>query len=289
MSALSQHLAQLEASDLIRLEQVEPELEYGFRHKLLLEAVYSSLPKRERAKWHHAVGLALEALYPERLASSELAPALAHHFLQAGDRERALKYLALAGDAELARYANAEAEQHYRRALELVGAGPDRVELLSGLGLAYSRQSRFADALQVWREAIVLCRARGDTEAVAQLYARSARAAWYGDVSQSLQLCQEGLDAIGDARESPALARLMHEAARAHAFNGMPERALYLCQESLHMAERLGALDVQADALATMGMLHDAEPEVAVKALTRAIALAESSDLPYQAAREERA
>jgi serine phosphatase RsbU (regulator of sigma subunit) len=285
MSALSQHLAQLEASGLIRLEQVEPDLEYRFHHKLLREAAYGSLLESERAEWHRAVGMALETLYPDRLASSELAPTLAHHFSQAGDQERALKYLARAGDAALARYANAEAEQHYRRALELAGLGSGRVELLSGLGLAYSRQSRFAEALQVWREAIVLCRSRGDTDGLARLYARSARAAWYGDVSQSLKLCQEGLDAVGDAQESPELARLFHEAARAHFFNGMPDRALHLCQESLRMAERLGAVDVQADALATMGMLYDAEPEIAVEALMRAIELAESNGLPYQASR----
>ena len=285
MSALSQYLAQLEASGLIRLEQIEPELEYSFQHKLLREAAYGSLLESERAEWHRAVGMALEALYPERLASSELSPTLAHHFLQAGDQEQALKYLVRAGDAALDLYANAEAEQHYRQALELSGPGPDRIELLSGLGLAYSRQSRFGEAIEVWREAIVLCRAKGDTDGLARLYARSARAAWYGDVSQSLQLCQEGLDAVGDAQEGPELARLFHEAARAHFFNGMPDRALHLNQESLRMAERLGAVDVQADALATMGMLYDAEPEIAIEALTGAIELAESNDLPYQASR----
>ena len=285
MSSPAQHLAQLEASGLIRLQEVDPELEYAFQHKLLWEAAYASLLKSERAKWHRVVGLALEALYPERHASSELAPTLAHHFLEAGDQERALKYLTQAGDVELALFANAEAAHHYRRALELSGSGPERVELLSGLGLAYSRQSRFADALQVWREAIVLCKDRGDTDALARLYARSARAAWYGNASQSLKLCEEGLAAVADAQESPELARLLHEAARAHFFNGMPDRALYLCQEALHMAERLDAVDVQADALATMGMLHDAEPEVAVKALKRAIALAEANNLPNQASR----
>ena len=285
MSSLTQRLAQLEASGLIRLEQVEPELEYCFQHGLLQEAAYGSMLKSELADWHHAVGTALEALYPERLASSELAPTLAHHFLEAGDQVQALKYLTRAGDAELASFANVEAEQHYQRALELPGSEPGRVELLSGLGLAYSRQSRFGEALQVWREAIVLCRAQGDTDGLARLYARSARAAWYGDVSHSLKLCQEGLDAIGDAQEGPELARLFHEAARAHFFNGMPEKALHLCQDALHMAERLGAVDIQADALATMGMLYDGTPEVALEVLNRAVELAESNDLPYQAAR----
>ena len=62
---MTQHLAQLEASGLIRLEQVEPELEYSFQHGLLQEAAYGSLLKSELAEWHRAVGMALEALYPD--------------------------------------------------------------------------------------------------------------------------------------------------------------------------------------------------------------------------------
>jgi serine phosphatase RsbU (regulator of sigma subunit) len=285
MSDLRQFLAQLEADGLIRLVRVEPELEYSFRHELLQEAIYRSLLASEAQAWHRAVGAALEELYPERLDSSELAPTLAHHFLEAGDHEQALKYLTEAGDAALACFANLEAAQHYRQALELTEPEQDRVQLLSGLGLAYSRQGRFAKAIEVWREAIEICRTRGDTDGMARLYARSARAAWYGDVSQSLKVCQEGLDAIGDAREGPEMARLLHEAARAHFFNGMPDRALSLCQQALSMAERLGVIDVEADALATLGMLHDDAPEVALRALTRAVELAEANDLPYQAAR----
>jgi len=285
MSDLRQFLAQLEADGLIRLVRAEPELEYSFRHELLQEAICSSMLASELQAWHRAVGAALEELYPERLDSSELAPTLAHHYLEAGDQEQALKHLAEAGDAALACFANLEAEQHYRQALALASPEHDRVQLLSGLGLAYSRQGHFARAIEVWREAIEICRTRGDTDGMARLYARSARAAWYGDVSQSLKLCQEGLDAVGDAREGPEMARLLHEAARAHFFNGMPDKALYLCQQALGMAERLGMVDVEADALATLGMLHDDAPEVALGALMRAVELAEANDLPYQAAR----
>ncbi|MFL7809670.1 MAG: tetratricopeptide repeat protein, partial [Anaerolineae bacterium] len=250
MSDLRQFLAQLEADGLIRLVRAEPELEYSFRHELLQEVICSSMLASELQAWHRAVGAALEELYPERLDSSELAPTLAHHYLEAGDQEQALKHLAEAGDAALACFANLEAEQHYRQALALASPEHDRVQLLSGLGLAYSRQGHFARAIEVWREAIEICRTRGDTDGMARLYARSARAAWYGDVSHSLKLCQEGLDAIGDAREGPEMARLLHEAARAHFFNGMPDKALNLSQQALGMAERLGMVDVEADVLA---------------------------------------
>ena len=53
---------------------------------------------------------------------------------------------------------------------------------------------------------------------------------------EGLQFCQEGLAVVGDAVESPGLALLVHEAARAHFFNGFPERASQLCRQALEMA-----------------------------------------------------
>ena len=45
------------------------------------------------------------------------------------------------------------------------------------------------------------------------------------------------------------------------------------------MAERLGALDVQADTLATWGMLPDLSPDEAVEAYKRAVEIAEAAGL----------
>ncbi|MGD2205869.1 MAG: hypothetical protein PVH17_03725, partial [Anaerolineae bacterium] len=285
MTPLMQHLARLEAAGLIRVVQVEPELAYGFRHSLIQQATYDSTLRADRQRLHRAVGEALEALYPERLDSLELAPRLARHFAEAGDVARALKHFVLAGEAALAAFANREAEEHYRRARALASSDAERVQLLFGLGQALFRQSRFEEAIQTWREGIELCRAAGDSEGQARFYARSARAAWYGDVAQSLTFCQEGLEAVAGAPESADLARLLHEAARAHFFNGLPAEARQLCDRALAMAERLEVAGVQADALATMGMLYDDAPERALDALTRAVVLAESHDLLYQGAR----
>ena len=51
------------------------------------------------------------------------------------------------------------------------------------------------------------------------------------------------------------------------------------------MAERLGAVRVQAEALTTLGFLPGQPHEEAVSALTRAVELAESEGLLYQATR----
>src|ERR671931_130048 len=106
MTARSE-LSTLEASGLVRLLAVQPELEYLFRHALVQEAAYSSLLKRDRKQLHLAVGEVLERLYPGQ--REELAATLAHHFERAEVRDKAMHYLTLAGDRARDGYANAAA------------------------------------------------------------------------------------------------------------------------------------------------------------------------------------
>ena len=295
--ALINHLGDLESKGLIDVFQVKPELIYRFHNTLLQDVIYISLLTADQKRLHLAVGTTMERLYSTKVEG--IAPQLAHHFLVAGDNSRALKYFALAGETALNASANEEAESRYRRALELAPASSEQAALMYKLGQALFRQSRFLDAIRVWREGINLFQALGDSDGVARLYARSARAAWSaGDTPGGLRLCQEGLAAVtpratpsyeqalgGDLPESPGLALLLHEAARAHLFNGLAGDARQLCQHALEMAQRLGDIPVQAEALATLGLLPDQPPEAALAVLGQAAELAESAGLLSQAAR----
>ena len=277
MTVISQ-LSKLESAGLIRLVQYEPELEYLFRHVLVQDAAYGTLLTTDRKRLHQAVGEAVETLYADRL--DELAAMLARHFQQAGDEEHALDYYTRAGDSALASFANQEAESLFRSALALPCSPPQRVLLLSSLGEALYGQSRHAEAIETWREGIKICQTLDDKDGIARLYARSARAAWYADdTPEGLRLCQEGLAAVAGAPESAEQARLIHEAARAYLFNGHDEEAITLCYQALEMAERLGAIDVQADTLTTIGILPDQDPDETLAALRKAVELAESADL----------
>jgi tetratricopeptide (TPR) repeat protein len=177
MTVMNQ-LNTLESAGLIRLAQFEPDLEYLFRHTLVQDAAYATLLTTDRKRLHQVVGEAIEHLYPDRL--NEYSAMLARHFEQAGNDQHALEYFSRAGDTALASYANQEAESHYLSALALVCSDPQRALLLYGLGEALYRQSRFDSAIQTWREGIELYHVLGDLDGVARLYARSARAAWYG-------------------------------------------------------------------------------------------------------------
>jgi tetratricopeptide (TPR) repeat protein len=162
---LLDQLNDLETAGLIRLVQMDPELEYLFRHALVQEAAYESMLKEDRRLLHQRVGETLEALYPDQVG--ELAATLAHHFGLAEDAPRALRYRVRAADAALERYAVVEAINHYTRALETakqIGPAAEApwLRLYRNLGRALELDSRYARAVEIYKEMAAAARARGD-------------------------------------------------------------------------------------------------------------------------------
>jgi predicted ATPase len=107
---LEHSLTNLETSGIIRLAQMEPELEYLFRHALVQEVTYESMLRGDRRRLHLTIGETIERLFPERL--DEFAPLLSHHFLQSENYDKALKYSLLAAEKAIQQYANEEAIIH---------------------------------------------------------------------------------------------------------------------------------------------------------------------------------
>jgi tetratricopeptide (TPR) repeat protein len=120
-------LVTLEASGLIQIAAVQPELEYLFRHALVQDAAYSSLLKQDRRALHKLAAESLLAVYPER--QRELAAVIAMHFDQAGDVARAGEQYAIAGEHALERFAQREAFSFFKRAVDLLPADDPRVDL----------------------------------------------------------------------------------------------------------------------------------------------------------------
>ncbi|HEX6383488.1 MAG TPA: hypothetical protein VF177_02355, partial [Anaerolineae bacterium] len=162
-AALSEHLNTLERLDLIREANRLPELEYTFRHALTRDAAYKSILHRRRRHFHRRVAEAMEALFPERL--EEEAHNLAYHFYEARDFERALKYYTVAGDAATRLYANAEAIEHYGRALEIardVGSNEQIIYLCTRFGRTLEECGLYDEALAHYQELEALAHERGD-------------------------------------------------------------------------------------------------------------------------------
>jgi tetratricopeptide (TPR) repeat protein len=96
---------------------------YRFRHSLFQKYLYATLDEVERGYLHEDVAKVLEELYGDQC--SQIAVQLVRHFLEAGDTQKAVRYLLCAGDTALCAYANAEARLHYEQALALLEGHPD--------------------------------------------------------------------------------------------------------------------------------------------------------------------
>jgi predicted ATPase/class 3 adenylate cyclase len=121
--AAARAVGQAEAAGLLRIASVNPEPVFRFRHVLVQEAAYESLLKADRRRLHRQVGEAIEAADPDR--RDELAPLLGLHFERAGEAERAVEYLHLAGRAAYRRFAVREARDLLDRAAALLAGMPE--------------------------------------------------------------------------------------------------------------------------------------------------------------------
>jgi DNA-binding SARP family transcriptional activator/tetratricopeptide (TPR) repeat protein len=275
---LIEALEDAERAQLIKKVSTERGGTFALVHSLIASTLVESTRTLQRRQLHRRVAAAMEASRPGDDSQLE---ALAYHYNEAGDEGRTLKYLTLAGDGAMASYANEEAESYYRRALGLATAEAERAHLLSEMGQALHRQGRFQEAMGTWGQGIDLYRALEDSDGIARLYARSARAAAFADKPvEQLGLCREGLALVEGAPDSPGLARLLDATARAHWSNPLPkEKGAFFAQQALEMAERLGDVEAQAHALATLvGFVHPADVDD-LAALTRAVEIAESAGL----------
>jgi class 3 adenylate cyclase len=118
-----QALDALEGRDLIRRDPVsrlQGQQQFAFKHQLIFEVAYSTLPRALRRERHAAIAEFLEEAVGEEVG--DVAPALAHHWREAADSDRAVAYL-LAGAEQANRgWAKEEAFRLFSEALELVPA-----------------------------------------------------------------------------------------------------------------------------------------------------------------------
>jgi class 3 adenylate cyclase len=115
----------LERRDLVRREatsMVEGEAQFAFTHVLIRDVAYDLLPRADRARRHRLVAEFFES---SSGSSREKIGALARHWINAGDHERAVKQLVRAAEQAERGWAKDHAVQLYREALDLVAADDD--------------------------------------------------------------------------------------------------------------------------------------------------------------------
>jgi class 3 adenylate cyclase len=139
---LSASLGSLEARDFVRREavsRIQGDQQYAFKHGLIRDVAYETLPRAARRERHAIVAGFLEEAIGEVGQSDE---ALAHHRREAGDIDRAVDHLIAAGDQAGRGWAKERAVALYREALELVPEHDQRRREI-GRRLAVALQALF--------------------------------------------------------------------------------------------------------------------------------------------------
>jgi class 3 adenylate cyclase/tetratricopeptide (TPR) repeat protein len=302
---LGEVLVSLQEKDLVvpsAGSRLAGEHEYAFKHVLIRDVAYSTLPKSVRARKHAAVGAFIEERAADR--SEGVVAMVADHYGRAaalgadadldateleGINVRALAALEAAGDAAASLYSNQDALAHYETALSLQREldPATRARIAEKLGDVALRLGRVDQATEAWEQCLDFHRREEDLARVGDLHRKVGAGLWHkGDREGSIEHYQKGIDLLKDGPPSLELVRLYEEAASLYMHTGDNMLAIYASEKALRLAERLGESAAASRAHGIFGRVFGriGDSERARENLERSVELARESD-PAEAVR----
>jgi class 3 adenylate cyclase/tetratricopeptide (TPR) repeat protein len=263
-----ERLRSLERKEFVRRERgssVAGETAFVFRHALVRDVAYGTIPRARRAQKHRLAAEWVESLAGDR--PEDLADMIAHHYSTALDvlssagqdlgdlPARARTALRDAADRALSLNAPAAAARFYEQALSLwPESDPERPQVLLSYGRAlYHAEGGGKEAL---REAADELLDAGDREQAAIALLALAEVVHF--VDGKTQEAQEHLDlAVSLVAESPASAEkaeVLANRARFHMVADEAEAAMALADEAHELATELGLEELRAHTLNSRGV-----------------------------------
>ena len=241
---INAHLSTLQQQQMIVETARIPEQAYIFRHALTQEAAYKTILLRQRRAYHLRAANALEELFDTDL--EENAATLAHHFWEAGDDERAFRYLVVAGGQAFRLYALQEAIIDYDRALEIARRSDNvdrelRITLCRDRGRTLELRGQYEEALAHYQEMRVL--AQGSDDGPLALESMSAEATLYNipsavnDPAKGEEMARAGQQLARDIGDWEAAAKLLWTLMLGATWTSDdPEKGIEYGEESLRLA-----------------------------------------------------
>ncbi len=184
-------LEALEARDLIRREptsRMRGDTEYAFKHVLIRDVAYGTLPRPDRRTRHAAVARYVEEMAGEQVR--DIAWLLAHHWREAGEPDRAIDYLLLSAEAARDSWATEEAIRLYDTALDLATDDRARVRIRLRRGLALVRLEEYERAEAELGELLPELEGLDELEAA---LARGSAAQWTEQTDLALEMAERAI------------------------------------------------------------------------------------------------
>lgn len=175
---------------------------YRFRHALIRDAAYEGLSFRRRRELHSRAGETYERLNANRL--DDVAELLSLHFFRAEIHDKAWTYSLRAGERAQEKFANVEAAEFYRRAIEsarhLPELGPESVALAwEALGDVSALAGLYDDAAAALKSARRLV-TEGTPSEVALFHKEGMLREKMGKYSDALRWLGRGLKAVEELK-----------------------------------------------------------------------------------------
>jgi DNA-binding CsgD family transcriptional regulator len=222
---------------------------FGFVHVLIPTTLRESIIHVRRRRYHLQAAQAIESVRPNDYE------ALAYHYVEAGEAERARAFYRLAGD-RARQAAPADAARFYRAALDqwqdedLAG----KAEITAQLGYTLEWIGDSSGALHCFEEAYVLFDQLKNHNQSGEMQRMIGCMYWEGaDHARSMQHHQQALAILEQGPETPELARAICSISKMHMLAAEDELAIPWGFRAVEMAERLGADDVVIQALISIG------------------------------------
>jgi predicted ATPase/KaiC/GvpD/RAD55 family RecA-like ATPase/ribosomal protein S20 len=265
---------------LLKHREVRGEDLCSFADIIVRDVVNEEVGTYERKKLHRVVGTALEKMYAAKI--DEHLGELAAHFLESGDKDKALDYFLKAGEKAQKVYANVEAASYFQSALKLLeekeGETREKARVLERLGDIKQLVGDYDLCMKRWNEALQMWKQLDDKEKVAGLHRKMAVTLWYdiGNTEQGRENFEEALRILEAEPENVELAALYADRARMSFFTEDVTKARSWAEKALELAKKLNDSEAIASSYQTLGNVFSAtgENEKAVECQEKALKIA---------------
>lgn len=244
---------------LIKEREIQGEAVCSFADILVRDVVYEEVSLLKRKKLHGVVGCALEKVYASKI--DEHFGELAYHFLESGDKNKALDYFLKAGDRAANVYANFEATSYFQSALKLLENRedqlPEKRRILERLGDIKKLVGEHDACLAYWNDALVLWKQLGEKESVSRLYRKMANILWedVGDIERAKEYYDKALKILETESEKAELASLYEDMAHMYYRTEDIPKALSLANMALELSQKTNAYQTIANSCVTLGTI----------------------------------
>jgi tetratricopeptide (TPR) repeat protein/KaiC/GvpD/RAD55 family RecA-like ATPase len=246
---------------LIKEREVRGEEVCSFADMLVRDVVYEEVSLLKRKKLHAIVGDALEKVYA--LKVDEHFGELASHFVESGDKDKALDYFLKAGAKAQGVYANREAISNFQSALRLLeekrGGPHEKARVLETLGDVENVVGEYNACIKCWNDALLLWTQLNEKGKTARLHRKIAHVLWnrMGKTWEAEYHHDKALKILEAEPESVELATLYNDICHMLWRTEDLVMARSWGEKALDIARKLDADEVVASAYVNLGVISE--------------------------------